>query len=111
MTGTVMTREAELSYELHRAALPFLYADWAGAERIIRSNLAKLARRPRAALAQSWVLEWSSAVDQGPAAVAEVALSEGERGADLRQVSPLAGVLPASARLEVLQRVRGHAAH
>ncbi|MHA3684237.1 hypothetical protein ACXR2W_08275 [Leucobacter sp. HY1908] len=106
MTGTTMTREAELSWQLHLAVLPFLKGDWPTTERLIRSNLALLKRRPRARLAQSWVQEWESAIDVGPDAVAAVAMTAGERGEDLRQVSPLAGVLPQEVRLRALQQVR-----
>ncbi|WP_336653003.1 MULTISPECIES: hypothetical protein [unclassified Leucobacter] len=111
MTGTTLTREAELSLQLHSAALPFLRQDWPTARRLMRSNLALLKRRRRAPLAEGWVREWETAVEAGPEAVAAVALTEGERGIDLRQVSPLAGVLPQHVRLQVLKQVRGHAAH
>lgn len=111
MTGTTLTREVELSLQLHRAALPFLRQDWPTAQRVMRSNLALLKRRRRAPLAEGWLQEWETAVEAGPEAVAAVALTEGERGVDLRQVSPLAGILPHEARLQVLKQVRGHAAH
>ncbi len=106
-----MRREVELSYELHRAVLPYLRSDWPSAEKKIRSNIARLNRRPRAKLAQGWVREWECAVDNGPDAVAAVALTSGDRGNDLRQVSPLVGVLPQEVRAQVLKRVRGFASH
>lgn len=106
-----MTREAELSWHLHRAAVPYVLNNWAEAERIIRANLGFLKNRPRAQLAQEWVREWEAAADRGPEAVAEVAMMDGERGDDLRQVSPLAGVLPQDIRMQVLRHVREHATH
>lgn len=111
MADTTMRREVELSYELHRAVLPYLRRDWPAAEEKIRTNINRFNRRPRAKLAQGWVREWECAVDQGPEAVAAVALTAGERGNDLRQVSPLVGVLPQSVRAQVLQQVRGYASH
>lgn len=105
-----MTREAELSWQFHRAVVPYLQENWPNTQRIIRANLALLKRRPRAQLARGWVREWEIAAELGPDAVAAVAMTEGERGEDLRQVSPLAGVLPQEVRLRVLQQVRGHAA-
>lgn len=107
MTGMTRTREAELSFQLHRAVLPFLEHDWPTNRRIILKNLAFLNSRPRSELARSWVSSWEHAVARGPQAVAEVALTEGERGDDLRQVTPLAGVLPEEERLRVIRRVRG----
>lgn len=109
MAGTTMRREVELSYELHRAVVPYLRRDWPSAEKKIRWNIARFNSRPRAKLAQGWVREWECAVDDGPEAVAAVALMSGDRGNDLRQVSPLVGVLPQEIRTQVLQRVRGHA--
>lgn len=109
--GKVLSREAELSWQLHRAVLPYLRQDWPTAQRVIRKNIALLKRRPRARLAEGWVREWEHAAELGPDAIAAVAMTEGERGDDLRQVSPLAGVLPQEVRLQVLHQVRGRAAH
>ena len=111
MVSETMTREAELSWQLHRAVLPYLWQDWPASQRVIRKNIALLKRRPRALLAEGWVREWEQAAELGPDAVATVAMTEGERGDDLRQVSPPAGVLPQEVRLQVLHQVRGRAAH
>lgn len=106
MAGTKLTREAEQSLQLHIAALPYLRENWPEKQQIIRKNLALLNRRRRSDLAQSWVDEWAAAIEQGPEAVEAVALTPGERGDDLRQVTPLAGVLPDDVRLQVIYQVR-----
>lgn len=59
----------------------------------MRRNIARLKARPRARLARIWVLEREDALNLGHDAVSEVAMTEGERGDDLRQILPLAGVL------------------
>lgn len=104
-----MNRAAEVSLRLHRAAVKYVVADWESAESVIRANLSWLQSRRRAPLAESWIAEWAAAVDAGADAVKRVALTPGERGEDLRQVSPLAGVLPEEERLQVLQSLT-HAA-
>lgn len=100
-----MNRAADVSLQLHRAAVQHLLKDWAAAEPVIRANLERLRSRRRAPLAETWVAEWVAAVEAGPEAVARVALTPGGRGEDLRQVSPLAGVLPEEERLQVLREV------
>lgn len=99
-------REVELSLALHKAAVPHLISDWGRVEPIIRQNLARYRERPRSPLAQSWVDEWQAAVEQGPEAVSEVALTPDERGHDLRQMTPLAGVLTQQERLDIITSLR-----
>jgi hypothetical protein len=110
MNTQVWTREAELSFQLHRAALPYLHEDWPTVQRTIRDNLNLLKRRPRAVQAQGWIREWEDALAEGPEALERVAMTPGEHGVDLRQVTPLAGVIPFDVRLRVIQQVRGNAA-
>ncbi|MBL3685680.1 hypothetical protein D3248_01745 [Leucobacter zeae] len=110
MDGHKLTRTAALSLELHRATLPYLSTDWPAVQRIVRANLDLMLRRPRAEIARGWIREWEEALERGPEALAAVAMTPGERGDDLRQMTPLAGVLPQDVRLDVIQRVRGHAA-
>lgn len=111
MDRQIERREAALSLELHLAVLPYLKPNWPENERIIRRNLALMKRQPRAPLARGWVHEWERATDEGPEAIARVALTPGERGEDLRQMSPLAGVLPEEVRLQVLHGLRDHERH
>lgn len=106
MNGQTMTREAELSWHLHRAALPYLRADWPAAQRTMRANLTRFKQTRRAPLAESWVDEWWQAVEEGPDAVESVAMMPGERGNDLRQMSPLAGLLPQDVRMQVIRELR-----
>lgn len=103
------TREATLSVALHRAALPYVYRDWSAARRVMQFNLDRMKMRRRAPLAEGWVAEWQQALNIGPEAVEQVALMPGERGDDLRQMTPFAGVLPQDVRLEVIRQVRNNA--
>lgn len=82
MTGTTLTREVELSLQLHRAALPFLRQDWPTARRMcarisLSSSGAGVHRLQKAGY-RSGRRPWRA----GPEAVAAVALTEGERGVD-----------------------------
>ena len=103
MSARTVSRTAELSLQLHRAACQYLREDWEASRTLLRENLAWLQSRRRAPLAESWIADWATAIEAGPDAVERIALMPGERGEDLRQVSPLAGVLPEEVRLRVLQ--------
>jgi hypothetical protein len=109
MNGQENTRSAELSLQLHRAALPYLWKDWDRASKIIRANLEKQRRLVHSPMALAWISEWEKAVDSGPDAIEVIVAQRGERGDDLRQMTPLAGVLPNSERWRVIGEVR-HAA-
>lgn len=97
-------RSVELSLALHRAVMPFMYADWPATRTILLRNLSRMKEWRLSTTARSWVSEWETAVERGPDAVEKVAFTPGERGADLRQMSPFAGVLPEGERLKVLEQ-------
>ena len=69
-----------------------------------RSNLRQL----RSGATQSGLVllaEWALIIECGPEAVAEVLGEDSERGHDMRQQSPFAGVLSDRARWSVLEEV------
>lgn len=83
-----------LSRALHTAVEPFIREDWPKALRVITNNIAKQRARTRGPLVRGWIDEWEQAAQRGPEAVIELSRTPGERGNDLRQMTPLAGVLP-----------------
>lgn len=99
-------RTSVLSTALHEAAVPYILSEWERSERIIEDNLAKLRARTRGPLALRWLEEWEAAWRSGPEDLAALALLEGEHGDDLRQMTPLAGVLPFDVRAEVTANLR-----
>lgn len=64
MNANGLTLDAQLSLELHRAALRYLGQNWPEQQRIMRANLAHCARRPRSALAEGWVRELAEAAEK-----------------------------------------------
>ena len=86
-------REERVSYELHRAV----------AEKILdpepvlgkaRTNLLRMSARTRGAYGQGWVAEWDELINGGDInRLVENMLRPDERGIDLRQMTPFAGVL------------------
>lgn len=99
-------RTSVLSIALHEAAIPYVRSDWGRASRIIGENLAKLRTRARGPLAHEWIDEWESAWAAGPEGIVAVARMRGERGNDLRQMTPLAGVLPFDIRADIAMGLR-----
>lgn len=94
--------------EMHRAAVPYLYSDWVKAEAQIRGHLALLRTRPRAAVIGRELNEWEAAIDAGPNEVERLALLTGRHGEELREASPLAGILPDEERLRIANQHRSH---
>ncbi|UPL15703.1 hypothetical protein [Microbacterium galbinum] len=87
-------RTVILSRALHAAVEPYVLADWERAREIMLRNIAKQIPRARSPLARGWLSEWEDAIRRGPEAVIDLSRLEGEHGNDLRQMTPLAGVLP-----------------
>lgn len=92
--GEYVDRGIILSRALHAAAEPYIRTEWSRARRIIASNLARQRTHAHGPLAQKWTHEWERAAAQGPEAVIALSRLRGEHGNDLRQMTPLAGVLP-----------------
>jgi hypothetical protein len=87
-------RTVILSRALHAAVEPYILADWERARTIMLRNIEKQLPRARNPLVRGWISEWEYAIRQGPEVVIALSRIEGEHGDDLRQMTPLAGVLP-----------------
>lgn len=87
-------RTVVLSRALHGAVEPFILQDWERAREVMIKNIAMQRARAQSAYVNSWIDRWESAIDAGPEAVVALSRTTGERGDDLRQMTPLAGVLP-----------------
>lgn len=87
-------RTVILSCALHAAVEPYILADWERARTIMLRNIDKQLPRAQNPLVRGWIAEWEEAIRQGRDAVIVLSRLEGEHGNDLRQMTPLAGVLP-----------------
>ncbi len=96
--------EDRRAYELHREVVRQLRTDPKRVLTIAQRNLERMGARPRNPLAEQWLAEWAKAVRTGPEALETLALRTDERGNDLRQVSPFAGVLSEFERQRALER-------
>ncbi len=94
-------RNVALSRALHRAVEPCILQDWERAREVMVKNIAMQRVRARSAYVIGWTDTWESALNAGPEAVVALSRTPGERGDDLRQMTPLAGVLP----FEIQQRI------
>jgi hypothetical protein len=94
-------RTVVLSRALHRAVEPFILQSWERAREVMVKNIAMQRARARSAYVTSWIDTWESALNAGPEAVVALSRTSGERGDDLRQMTPLAGILP----FEIQQRI------
>lgn len=94
-------RTVVLSRALHRAVEPFILQDWERACEVMIKNIAMQRARARSAYVNSWIDTWESALNAGAEAVIVLSRTPGERGDDLRQMTPLAGILP----FEIQQRI------
>ncbi|HEX9089716.1 MAG TPA: hypothetical protein VF867_19650 [Arthrobacter sp.] len=98
-------REERVSYELHRAVAEKVSEDPQAVFSKARTNLGSMAARVRGPHAQGWVSEWKALVDAGDAdRLVEVMLDPAERGIDLRQMTPFAGVLTQAERLVAIHK-------
>lgn len=70
-----------------------------------RANLQRMASHTRDVHAQGWVTEWNTLVDGGDITrLVESMLQPDERGVDLRQMTPFAGVLSQEERLVAVHK-------
>jgi transposase len=98
-------REERVSYELHRAVAEKVAEDPQVVLSKARTNLQKLAARVRDTYAQGWVAEWEKLITLGDVQqIRDVMLSSDERGIDLRQMTPFAGVLSQEERLVAIHK-------
>lgn len=98
-------REDRVSYELHRAVAEKIREDPEPILDKARTNLQKMASRRRDAYSEGWVEEWSTLVNDGDLRrLVEGMLRPDERGNDLRQMTPFAGVLSEEERLVAIHK-------
>ena len=98
-------REERVSYELHRAVAEKVSEDPEPVLGKARTNLLRMSARTRGAYGQGWVAEWDELVNGGDISrLVESMLRPDERGIDLRQMTPFAGVLSQEERLVAIHK-------
>ena len=97
--GQPLTRDQARSLALHQAIVEAMMADPVGVLDSARGNLVRMRRSSPAA--HDLLDEWDRILRQPVQQIAARALDPGERGRDLRQVTPFAGVLDPRRRADV----------
>ncbi|WP_248762090.1 hypothetical protein [Pseudarthrobacter sp. SSS035] len=98
-------REERVSYELHRAVAEKVREDPQPVLSKARTNLQKMASRAGDAHARGWVAEWTALVNGADLnRLVDAMLRPDERGIDLRQMTPFAGVLSQKERLVAIHK-------
>lgn len=101
----MLRREERVSYELHRAVAEKVTQDPQPVLSKARTNLQKMASHTRDAYADGWVAEWNTLINGGDInRLVESMLRPDERGIDLRQMTPFAGVLSQEERLVAIHK-------
>lgn len=95
--------EARYRYELHRAIARHILAGEAPLARA-EAELARMRSKVHGARALGWLDEWAVILRLPAERMVEAFLVGGEAGEDLRQVSPLLGIVTEDERLEALNR-------
>jgi excisionase family DNA binding protein len=108
--GGQPTKDQLRSLWLHQAVARRIVVDPDGTLRRARANLVRLrAAHPRGAAAR-WLREWERLLDGPLDDLLGALTSRSERGYELRQNSPFAGVLTKHERDRILETFRSHAA-
>lgn len=98
-------REERVSYELHRVVAEKLIKDPEPALMKARTNLQTMALRARDSHIHGLVAEWKKLIDGGDVnQLVDIMLRPDERGIDLRQMTPFAGVLTQEERLIAIHK-------
>ena len=101
----LLRREDRVSYELHRAVAEKVSEDPEPVLGKARTNLLRMSARTLDAYARGWVAEWDELVNGGDInLLVENMLRPDERGIDLRQMTPFAGVLSQEERLVAIHK-------
>ncbi len=101
----LMRREERVSYELHRAVAEKITKDPQGVLGKARTNLQAMSSRIRGGHAQGWVTDWITLINAGDIGqLVATMLSADEKGIDLRQMTPFAGVLSQEERLLAIHK-------
>jgi hypothetical protein len=99
-------REERVSYEMHRVVAGKVTEDPKPVLAKARENLQKMKARSRGAQATGWVQEWERLISGDVSKLIEVMLRPDERGIDLRQMTPFAGVLSQEERLVAIHKAQ-----
>lgn len=97
-----MSRERARSLWLHCAVAGHLVQAPEVVLKRGRTNIDRFLAASPAGPVRHWLGEWLALIDDGPAAVAAALTDASERGVELRQNTPFAGVLTPDERRRVL---------
>ena len=104
-----LTREQQKSLWLHRALLGPLMRDPQGVLRVARENIDVWSSGHRSeGMTARYLEQWRDVIDQGVEMTVHVLTSPDPLSCELRQNSPLAGVLEEEVRHDVLKAFREH---
>jgi hypothetical protein len=95
--------EARYHYELHRAIARHILRGEVSLARA-ETELARMRGKVRGSGADRWLADWAAILTLPPERMVEAFLVDGEVGEDLRQVSPLLGIVTEDERVEALNR-------
>lgn len=98
--------EDRFGYEMHRILAEDLPGRSAEIREIGLRNLARMQNIAGSSLRQMWLGEWDRLLSWSDEELAAGMLRLGELGNDLRSITPFAGALSQSQRLEALRRAR-----
>jgi len=108
--GSGLTRDQLRSLWLHQAVARRILVDPERTLRRARANLRHLRATHPSGVAARWLAEWERLVDGPVDELLETLASRAERGCELRQNSPFAGVLTRHERDRILDTFRTRAA-
>lgn len=86
-------RRERRSLALAAATATAVERDFAAATRLADANLDRASAVVGDNASRAWIVEWRRILGRGPKAVRAALLDPGDRGHDLRQMSPFAGLL------------------
>lgn len=98
------TRVEEKSLAIHRQIAARLLQNPVPTIKKARTNLARL-RGADAGHSARWIDEWDAILDRSPDEIATAMLARTQRGIDLRQMTPFAGVVSDAERRKALRSV------
>lgn len=98
-------RQRQLRLAIAAATAVRVRERWDDARRLAIEQLDSLVENGHGRSNERWVETWRRTLKDGPEAVALTLLRRGERGDDLRQVAPFAGLLSDDERRLVLAAV------
>ena len=102
--------EVRVQLELHRTLLVKLLGDLGPAREVAERNIERMRTSVRGSQAHGWLDEWQRLLAEPGPELIDAFLGEDEHSADLRQVSPFAGLLTQKERLAAIERARRNAA-